>query len=397
MTEISRFTFEQIQKRLKMKLGEDESLEFKTGIFENKKGIENPILKTIAALANTHGGNLIIGIKRQNQDWIICGTSLDQECVSNWLDQIMYEYVEPDGLSFEVYPIESAEKDLKCIGIVVHKLRRYFAVRYSGRSSKSEGKSSYYFPMRIGSSSRLLDSFSFIRNIFSDWAMGLSEISKQEIFKSFAPREERKFDLEDFRIRISELGIVEEERTRKMLIEELRDILTNLPLNHSDAWTDDLRKPVFELLDILQKEIQTDGDLKNRILNMLSVIAYRADDKTLKKMEHDLLGILEESYAKKSMRKTSDLIHLLQVLHNYDPDYMDKMIKDALENWDINDFANRLNDIEVGKHLSGHIDRKRELRLYVLKKIEIARKTENHQMQERFEKMYNIIRSVGLG
>lgn len=99
--------------------------------------------------------------------------------------------------------------------------------------------------MRIGSSSRLLDSYSFIRNIFSNWAMGLSEISKQEIFKSFAPREERKFDLEDFRIRISELGTVEEERTRKMLIEELRDILTNLPFDHSDSWTEDLRKPVF--------------------------------------------------------------------------------------------------------------------------------------------------------
>jgi predicted HTH transcriptional regulator len=77
MTEISRFTFEQIQRRLRMKLGENESLEFKTGIFENKKGIENPLLKTVAALANTQGGNLIIGIKRQNQDWIIFGTNLD--------------------------------------------------------------------------------------------------------------------------------------------------------------------------------------------------------------------------------------------------------------------------------------------------------------------------------
>ena len=64
---------------------------------------------------------------------------------------------------------------------------------------------------------------------------------------------------------------------------------------------------------------------------MLPIIAYLVDDKTLKKMEHELLGVLEESYAKKSMRKTSSLIHLLQVLHNYDPDYMDKMIEEALE------------------------------------------------------------------
>jgi len=395
MAEIGRLTFKQLERRLKTRLGEDERLEFKPHLFENKKGIKNPILKNVVALANAHGGNLIIGVIRQNQDWIITGTSLDRESVNNWLSQIVYEYVEPDGLSFETYTIESAEKNLKCIGIVVHKESRYFAVRYSGRSSRKESKTSYYFPMRIGSSTQLLDSFNFIKNIFSSWAMGLSGISKQEIFPRPTPREKREFNLEYFKMRIAELGEIKEENTRRMLVEELRDILTNLPFDHLNPWTESLRKPVYELTDILKKEIATnDSGLRNRILDMLQIIAKRADDKTLKEIERGFLNILEELYVDTKIGKTSDLIHLLQILHHYDPDYMKKMIKDALENWDINDFTNRHNDIEIGKYLSGHADRIKGLRLYVLNKIEIARKTQNHQMRERYETVYNRIRSV---
>lgn len=376
-----------------MNLGEDESLEFKTQLFESKRGIKNPIFMTVVAFVNAQGGNLIIGVKRQDRDWIICGTPLDEEIVDNWLSTIVYDYVEPDGLSFEVYSIESTEKRLKCIVIAVQKLRgRYFAVRYSGRKSTKEDKLSYYFPMRIGSSSRLLDSFSFIRNIFSNWAMGLSEISKQEIFPKYTPIKEREFDLEVFKMRMHELRVIEEKKTRRMLIEELRqNILTNLPHDHIEPWTENLRKLVFDLLDIFRKEIMTnDRDLKNRIVDMLHIVAKRADDKTLKKMEHEFLDLLEEFYAQRG--KTSDIIRLLQILHHYDPNYMEKMIKDALENWGINDFYNRFNDIEISKYLSEHPNRTKKLRLYVLKKLETTRKTQNVRVRERYEKMYNRIR-----
>jgi len=379
-----------------MNLGEDESLEFKPHLFENKKGIKNPILKGVVALANTQGGDLIIGVKRQDRDWIICGSSLDREHINNWFSQIVYEYVEPDGLSFEVYSIESTEKDLKCIGIGINKLRgRYFTVRYSGRSSKDESNLSYYFPMRIGDSTRLLDSFSFIRNIFSNWAMGLSEISKQEIFPSYLPSEGREFELDNFRIRISEFGAITETKTRRMLIEELRNVLTNLPYNHIVTWTDNLRKPVFKLLELLRKEIETDNrELKKRVLDMLHIVALRADNETLKKMENDFLSILEEYYENLKIEKTSDLIRLLQILNYYSPNYMEKMINDSLERWSMSDLDNRFNDIEIGRYLSGNVDRIKKLRLNILKKIESARKTGNTLMEERFIKIYNRIRSV---
>ena len=393
MAKMGRISFEQLDRRLKMKIGEDESLEFKPHLFENKKGIKNPILKGVVALANAHGGNLIIGVEQKKKEWIIRGTSLDEEYVDNWLSTIVYDYVEPDGLSFEVQSIESTKKGLKCIRIGVEKLRGvYFAVRYSGRRSTKEDKLSYYFPMRIGSSSRLLDSTSFIRNIFSNWAMGLSEISKQEIFPKHPRMKEEEFNLENFKIRIKELEEIKEEKTRRMLIGELRNILTNLPLHHMNPWSETLRKPVFELLDILKQDIaNSDRDLKNRILDMLHIVTKRTDDKTLEKIKHDFLNILEEIYADSKTRKTSDLIRLLQILYHYEPKYMETMIKDALEKWNINDFNNRFNDIEIDKYLSGDVERIRELRLYTLKKLEVARKSGNLRMQERFGKLYSRI------
>lgn len=77
------------------------------------------------------------------------------------------------------------------------------------------------------------------------------------------------------------------------------------------------------------------------------------------------------------MRETSELVSLLQILHHCDPDHMEKMIQDALEQWEINDFHNSFNDIDIGKYLAGHIDRTRKLRSYALKGIESARRAQN--------------------
>ena len=206
-------------------------------------------------------------------------------------------------------------------------------------------------------------------------------------------QEERQFNLDIFNIRINELDCIKEVYTRKMLVEEIRHILTNLPYNHVDIWSESLRGSIFSLLDILRKEIDTnDENFKKRILDMLNIIAKRTDDDTLKKMENDFLNLLNAFYEDQKMEKTSDLIRLLQILNHYDSDYMEKLIKDSLEKWNIDDFNSRYNDIEIDRYLSGEIDRLKKLRLYVLKKIEVAKNTENLQMEERYIKMYDRIR-----
>lgn len=388
-----KLTFEELERRLSVGLGEDESLEFKPHLFENLKGIKNPILKGVVALANARGGNLVIGVEQKKGTWVICGTSHNEEDVKNWFSQIVYEYVEPDGLPFRVYPIVSTEKNLKCVAIEVGESRgRYFAVRYSGRSSKK--KPSYYFPLRIGDSNRLVDFHGFVRNIFSNWVMGLSAVSEREIFPSYTLTEERKFDLEKFKMRLNELKSIDEPETERIIRDELRNSLTDLPYNHVERWSDDIKKTVLELTDLLAKEFRPDNeDLRKRIVDMLYVIAYRADKETLEKIKNDFLDIFERLYADPEVKKSSDLIKLLQVLHYYEPEYIKEMMKDAIEQWSKKDFDSRYRDIEIDRYLWKDVNRLRELRSYILKSLASARKAQDTEKVERLEKLYDIIRS----
>jgi hypothetical protein len=391
-----KLTFEELERRLSAGLGEDESLEFKPHLFESQKGIKNPILKGVVALANSQGGNLVIGVEQRKGAWVICGTTHNEEDVKNWFSQIVYEYVEPDGLPFRVYPIISTEKNLRCVAIEVGEPRgRYFAVRYSGRSSKKEP--SYYFPLRLGDSNRLVDFHSFVRNVFSNWVMGLSAVSEREIFPSYTLTEEREFDVEKFKMRLDELKSIkgiEEPETERIIRDELRNSLTDLPYDHVKRWTDDLRGTILELTNLLLKEFKTGNEeLRKRIMDMLCIIAYRADKETLEKIRHDFLEIFERLYVDPEVKKSSDLIKLLQVLHCYEPDYIKKMIKDAIEQWSKEDFDSRYRDIEIDRYLWKDVNRLMELRSYILKSLATARKSKDMEKIERLEKLYDVIRS----
>ena len=391
-----KLAFEELERRLNVGLGEDENLEFKPHVFESLKGIRNPILKGVVALANARGGNLVIGVEQKKGTWVICGTTHNEEDVKNWFSHIVYEYVEPDGLPFRVYPIISTEKNLKCVAIEVGESRgRYFAVRYSGRSSKKEP--SYYFPLRIGESNRLIDFHSFVRNIFSNWVIGLSAVSEREIFPSYTFTEERKFDLERFKMRLDELKSlkdIDEPETERTIRDELRDSLTDLPYNHVEQWTDDLRKAVRELTDLLLKEVKAGNeDLRRRIIDMLYIISHRADKETLEKIKHDFLDMFERLYADPEVKKSSDLIRLLQILHYYEPEYIKKMIKDAIEQWSKEDFDSRYRDIEIDRYLWKDVNRLTELRSHIIKSLATARKVQDMEKVERLEKLYDIIRS----
>ena len=393
-----RLTFGEIERRLNSGLGEDERLEFKPDLFQNKKGINNPILKGIVALANTQGGNLVIGIKQEKEKWIITGTKYDEEYVKNWLSQIVYEYVEPgpDRLLFRVYPIISEEKNKKCIGIeVVKRPQTYFAIRHSGRSSTKP--TSYYFPIRIGASTRLLDFQSFVHNIFGDWLRGLSALSKVEIARQYRLQEERKFDLSGLRMRIDEFKSIKEmseSEIEKIIFDEIRNRLPDLPIDEYEPWSDDLKKTIFELTDLLRKEFAMgDEERRKRIVSMLNIIVHRADTETREKIKHDFLEILENLYENPNVKKSSDLIKVLQALHDYESSYIMKMIKDAIESWTKEDFDSRYNDIEIDRYISEDVNRLKELRSYILRSLAYASKAQDTEKVERLKKLYDRIRS----
>ena len=391
-----KLEFRELERRLNAGLGEDETLELKPQLFENKKGFRNDILKGVVALANARGGHLIIGVEQEKGNWVICGTNYDEEHVRNWLSQIVYEYVEPDNLPFKVYPIRSTENNLKCVVIEVDESKeRYFAIRYWTRRSKKD--TSYYLPLRFSESSRFLDFQSFFRKIISTLATGLSVGSKKLPFSGYTFIEEREFNLVKFKLRIAELKEIKkigDPKTESMIRTELLDSLPNLPQNDLEPWTSNLRNTTLELIDLLVKEFKTTNEpVERNNLRMLNHIAYRADEITLERIKHNFLDKLERVYANPKAKKSSDLIRLLQILHYNQPDYTKKMIEDAIERWSATEFESIYNDIDIDRYLWKDNKRLEELRLFILTGLAIARKSKDMQKVARFGKVYIRIRS----
>ena len=193
---------------------------------------------------------------------------------------------------------------------------------------------------------------------------------------------------------LKKIKSIDESKTERIIRDELRDSLPGLPYNHVEQWTDNLRKAVFELIDLLLKEFKTcNENLREKNMDMLCIIVHRADKETLEKIKHDFLDILERLYDDPKVEKSSDLIKLLQALHSYEPDYIKKMIDDAIEHWSTNVFENRYRDIEIDRYVWKDVNRLRELRLYILESLASARKKQDMIKVERLEKLYNIIRS----
>jgi len=302
----------------------------------------------------------------------------------------------PDRLLFRVYPIISEEKNLKCIGIeVVKQTQTYFAVRHYGRSSAKP--TSYYFPIRIDASTRLLDFQSFVYNIFGDWLRGLSALSKVEIAREYRLPEERKFDLSRLKMRIDDFKSIKEigePETEKIIFDEIRNRLPDLPIDEYEPWNDDLKKTIFELTDLLRREfVMGDEERRKMIIDMLNIIVHRADKEIREKIKYDFLEILENLYEDPNVKRSSDLIKVLQALHSYEPSYIMKMMEDSIESWPREDFESRYNDIDIDRYISKDVNRLKELRIYILKSLACATKAQDIEKVERLKKLYDRIRS----
>jgi predicted HTH transcriptional regulator len=125
--------------KTKLNLSETNNLEFKPN-FSKGDAVEAKIFDTIIAMANTTGGNIVVGVSEENPRKIV-GASHSVIDLENRISQWIKEYVDPPNLNVEIYSIDSST-DPKLIGIEVHgEEGRYFGKRHFGRSS---GKPSSY-------------------------------------------------------------------------------------------------------------------------------------------------------------------------------------------------------------------------------------------------------------
>ncbi len=169
-------------------IGETERLEFKSDMYQSK-GIENPILRGIVALANTQGGNLIIGLKKNEEtnkhDIIGCSESVED--VKNKLHSWLHDYIDPPNLEYDVYRIDTASNK-HCIGIEVKKKAdKIYAIRAKARTHQYkqgnliDNPTSYFLVKRYGSSTKKLEFFRFTRDVFSEWVSSLLSVSEQTL------------------------------------------------------------------------------------------------------------------------------------------------------------------------------------------------------------------------
>jgi predicted HTH transcriptional regulator len=126
-----KLTYQNVKTRLHW--SESNELEFKPD-FKEKNWQDDRIFDTIVAMANNEGGNIIMGINESplKHTRHIIGTNRDVLELGDKLHQLIHEYVDPIGLSLNVYTIEAKNKsDPKLIGIEIkNEARRFYVKRY---------------------------------------------------------------------------------------------------------------------------------------------------------------------------------------------------------------------------------------------------------------------------
>lgn len=164
--------------KMKLNASETNTLEFKPD-FSDGDPVETKIFDTIVAMANTNGGNIIVGVS-EGKTRQIMGTRYSEISLENRISQWIQDYVDPPNLNVEIYGIESPP-DPKLIGIEVHgEEGRYFGKRNTGRSST---KPTLYTLLRRSNGSTIVEDFqTFISVVLG---RGLARLMQEQIGRAW--------------------------------------------------------------------------------------------------------------------------------------------------------------------------------------------------------------------
>lgn len=162
---LTMLTYEDVESRLNW--GETNELEFKPEPNNGRSFVEY-IFETVLAMSNMEGGTLVIGVKEEKvsnrTSRSIAGVTRSATDISDKLMQLVNEYVEPKGLRYSVYPIESSSGGPPLVGIDVEKIPgEQFAVRHDGIASQKI--TSYNFFLRLNGETRKVNFPLFLTTI----------------------------------------------------------------------------------------------------------------------------------------------------------------------------------------------------------------------------------------
>ncbi len=327
--------FKQLEQLVKD--GESQILEFKLDNYARELGHKNPILRGVVALANTRGGNLVIGIRKGEDIHQIVGMEFTQDYIVNWFSQLVNSYVDPPDISFTVYELKAEDGMIKCIGIHVPRSGTKYAIRYAGRDSEKDP--SYYLLMRIGESTRSVAFADFFPMAFNHLIEGISTLPDKISLKDITStsKNESKFDVNGANRYLTLLQEDLDLSVQTKILSELRHILSNLRWHTHSAWTDDMKSFTLSLLDWIKEELEEEQQ-KNQLLDFLRIISDRCDEETFKKIQDNFLKLLNDFYRNPCFDMDSSLLFLLQHLGDYNQAILNRLLMDALDKWGIDEF-----------------------------------------------------------
>lgn len=152
--------------KTRLNWSESNDLEFKPD-FKEKNWQNDRIFDTVIAMANSEGGNIVIGINESPlKHRRIIGTKYNASELGDKLHQLVYEYIDPTDLKLDVYDIEDKGKNNpKLTGIEIKsKAKRFYGKRYHGHSTAKS--TTYTLLLRVNGQTITSDFLTFINHIF---------------------------------------------------------------------------------------------------------------------------------------------------------------------------------------------------------------------------------------
>jgi len=196
-------------------------------------------------------------------------------------------------------------------------------------------------------------------------------------------RYETRFDISRYHSNISMFKDIRERDTKEKILETIRHQTTDLPY---DGMSENIRSAVITLLYALQNEWD-DKTMRNRCLDLLSIVSKRRDERVNAKMKELFLDRIYRVYTTLSIEEKRDALDIIQRLQRYDPHIINQLVADAIEKWTSTEFQNLFNSIEVDMLDEEEIE---SLRKRLWKWRANAKKNQEEEKADRIDKILGL-------
>jgi hypothetical protein len=320
--------------------GESDLAEFTEKLDMKTDQGREKLLSCMVAMANSYGGDFVVGVKQKRGGFEISRTDIDMNSFRDRLDNLVHEFVDPQGvIVYRSYEIAEGKK--RCIVVHIEAVpARCYALRTRGRAKRF---SPYRLFIRENSRTQEVDIFAFFRvvhlNFLSSFARAveLEEDALKTPFEIIGPppfdpkRIARNLDLLETLMKKKGNGW----ETKSKLLGRLRNFLPEVP--HGKLSAND-RMILDRVLAILKKTIDVDVT-REMSLDMISVLSSRGDDEFRGQVKNIFEKTAERIFKTSPVGKEKEYaLKIMQNLHLSDKKYLKTLLLEMIEDWSDEEF-----------------------------------------------------------